>query len=253
MFKQVFPLESIRHLNEKYFLLGIDLGEAASDLQPGQFFELKRPDCPHPLLHKPFSIYDVQSGKVYFMIKRLGHATEQFAQMHSGNLLDLIGPLGNAFPFPQGEKALLVSGGSGYPPLFFLQKKLLSAGKKVHWLHGGRGKDDVFSADKIWTEDGSAGNLGYVTDGLLDYLKTDSADVIYACGPKPMLKTCAQIASERNLPLYVSLEAYMACGVGVCHGCAVQVKTDTDIGITYQTVCQDGPVFNAKELVWDAV
>ena len=251
MFNRIFELTSIEHLNQLYFTLSVDIGEAATDIKPGQFFELKRPYYSHPMLRKPISVYDVQDNTVFFMVKQLGKATEQFSQMQPGDKLDLLGPLGNTFPLVKGEKAVLVSGGIGYPPLFFLKKQLAAAGKHVYWLQGGRTKDDIFPADEIWTDDGSAGKAGYVTDGLLDYLKGNKPDVIYACGPKPMLKACADIAAKHNIPLYVSLEEYMACGIGVCHGCAVKVKADNAIGVDYKTVCKDGPVFAAREVVWE--
>jgi dihydroorotate dehydrogenase electron transfer subunit len=251
MFNRVQPILSIEHLNSAYFIIRLDIGEAAIEVKPGHFFELKNPKFRHPLLRKPISVYDEQDETLSFMIKRLGKGTEQLSQLQKGDEIDLLGPLGNSFPAIDGINAVLVSGGIGYPPLFFLKKQLLQAGKQVWWLHGGRGKEDVFPADEIWTDAGSIGHAGFVTKGLAEYLKQAKPDVIYACGPKPMLKTCAEIASKHAIPLYVSLEEYMACGIGVCHGCAVKVKADNAIGVDYKTVCKDGPVFNAKEIVWE--
>ena len=251
MINQLVEIKETQHLNSLYFVHTVHLGPLAADIKPGQFFALKNPDFTHPMLRKPISVYDVQDETVAFMIKRLGKGTEQLALLKTGDKLDLLGPLGNSFPVIDVENAVLVSGGIGYPPLFFLKKQLEQAGKQVYWLHGGRSKEDVFTADEIWTDDGSVGNVGFVTEGLLDYLNQKKPDIIYACGPKPMLKICAGIASKQAIPLYVSLEEYMACGIGVCHGCAVKVKSDNPIGIDYKTVCKDGPIFLAEEIIWE--
>jgi len=251
MINKILEIQSTQHLNPLYFVHSVNLGPLASEIKPGQFFELKNPEFNHPMLRKPISVYNVQDESVSFMIKRLGKGTEQVALLKAGDKLDLLGPLGNSFPVTDGKNALLVSGGIGYPPLYFLKKHLEQAGKQVYWLHGGRTKEDIFPADEIRTDDGSVGNKGFVTDGLIDYLKNYKPDVIYACGPKPMLKTCAEIASKHAIPLYVSLEEYMACGIGVCHGCAVKVKSANAIGVDYKTVCKDGPVFNAEDIIWE--
>ncbi len=251
MFSGLAEIRDTVHLNAFYFVHTVNLGDLAQQIKPGQFFELKPSIPSQHRLRKPFSVYGVQSPEISFMIRKTGPATEQFSLLKPGDRLDIIGPLGNSFPIEPGKQALLVSGGIGYPPLSLLKKELLKAGNQVWWMHGGRTKDDIFPADAIWTDDGSAGQTGFVTDGLLDYLQSHNPDVVYACGPKPMLKTCAGIAFEHRIPLFVSLEEYMACGIGVCHGCAVKVKSDNSIGVDCKTVCKDGPVFNADEIIWE--
>ncbi len=251
MFNRIIAINSIEQLNESYYVISVDIGESVKEIRPGQFFELKKPESCYPMLRKPISVYDIQSTKVSFMIKKLGKATEQFAVMKAGDKLDIIGPLGNGFSITEGNKAIIVSGGIGYPPLYYLKTQLEQAGKTIYWLHGGQTSIDIFPADEIWTDDGSAGNKGFVTEGLTNYIKNQKPDVIYACGPKAMLKACHQIAERNSVPLFVSLEEYMACGIGVCYGCAVKVRTDNSIGVTYKTVCKDGPVFEAKDIVWE--
>lgn len=251
MYNKILQIKSIEHLNDAYFVIGVELGESALEILPGQFFEMKRPEFAHPMLRKPISVYDVQGSTVFFMVKKLGKGTQQLSNLKAGDELDILGPLGNSFPVKDGSKAILVSGGIGYPPLFYLKKQLETAGKTVYWLHGGRCNDDVFPADETWTDDGSCGKRGFVTDGLSAYLDNVTPDVIYACGPQQMLKAVHQLAEKHQVSLYVSLEEYMACGIGVCHGCAVKVKTDCEIGVTYKTVCKDGPVFDSREIVWE--
>lgn len=253
MFNRVFPIKSIEHLNKLYFVVTVDIGKAAIDIKAGQFFQLKRPELVYPILRKPISIYDIQGSVISLMIKRLGKGTEQFSQMHAGDNLDILGPLGNGFPLVDNQKAVLVSGGIGYPPLYYLKKQLLELKSEVYWLHGGQSKNDIFPADEIWTDDGSMGNAGYVTEGLKTLLELKKPDVIYACGPKAMLKACNDLAQEYEVMLYVSLEEYMACGIGVCHGCAVPVKPSKKESYTYKNVCKDGPVFNANDIVWESM
>jgi dihydroorotate dehydrogenase electron transfer subunit len=251
MYNKILQIQDIKHLNDSYFVIEIDLGKTAKDIIPGQFFEMKKADAVSPMLRKPISVYDVHGNMVSFMVKRIGKATEQLSEMQTGDSLDILGPLGSGFPLPEGNKAVLVSGGIGYPPLYYLKKQLEQVGKAVYWLHGGRCGDDIFPTDETWTDDGSCGSKGFVTDGLKAYLEKNKPDVIYACGPNPMLKACAELAAKHNVTLYVSLEEYMACGIGVCHGCAVKVKDYSDIGVTYKTVCKDGPVFDARDIVWE--
>jgi dihydroorotate dehydrogenase electron transfer subunit len=251
MFNRILKVQSLEHLNDSYFVIGIHLDSDAQDILPGQFFELKNPAFSHPMLRKPISVYDVQGNTVFFMVKKLGKGTEQLSLLKAGDNLDLLGPLGNGFPLTEGSKALLVSGGIGYPPMLYLKKQLEAAGKSVYWIHGGRCEEDVFPADETWTDDGSCGKRGFVSEGLTAYLEQERPDSIYACGPQLMLKACHQITAKHNITLYVSLEEYMACGIGVCHGCAVKVKADSDIGVTYKTVCKDGPVFDSREIVWE--
>lgn len=250
MFNRILKIKDIQHLNDYYFVLCVDIGEPAREVKPGQFFELKRPDQLFPMLRKPISVYDIQGSMVFLMVKQVGKGTELLAKLQPGSDLDVLGPCGNSFPVNSGQKAVLVSGGIGYPPLFLLKQELGKADNSVYWLHGGRSRIDIFHADEIWTDDGSARHQGFVTEGLFKYLEHNQPDIIYACGPRQMLKTCHQVAIQYDIPLYVSLEEYMACGIGVCHGCAVKVKSDNGIGVTYKTVCKDGPVFNADEIIW---
>jgi dihydroorotate dehydrogenase electron transfer subunit len=251
MFNKILQINSIKHLNAQYFVIEINWGKTAQNLLPGQFFEMKRPEYSTPRLRKPISVYDINGDLVSFMLKKIGKGTGQLSQLKAGDDIDILGPLGNGFPLPEGSKAVLVSGGVGYPPLYYLKKQLELVGKSVYWLHGGRCNEDIFPADETWTDDGSCGSQGFVTEGLSAYLENNKPDVIYACGPNPMLKACAKLAALHNVTLYVSLEEYMACGIGVCHGCAIKVKDDSDIGVTYKTVCKDGPVFDAKDIVWE--
>ncbi len=247
MYKTV-RIEKKENLNPDYFILWIKDSELAKQTQCGQFYELKPQRGPG--LRKPISVYDVEKDFIGFFIKQIGKGTARLAKLNSGDFLDLIGPLGVPFPIVKKQKIALVSGGIGYPPLWYLRKKLHKQ-NTVYWLHGGNSKADIFPCDEIWTVDGSLGNTGFVTSGLDAVLKYGEFDLIYACGPEPMLKAVAEIARKHEVRLIVSMEAYMACGIGVCHGCVV--PTGKIENVVYKTVCKDGAVFEADEICWEAL
>jgi dihydroorotate dehydrogenase electron transfer subunit len=247
--KKIYPLKQIIHLNHSYFILEIEAPEIAEITRPGQFCQLRPAEDTFPALRKPISIYKVTDGKIQFLIKNVGEGTNRLSRLMSGELLDVLGPLGNSFTIKNEQHVLLVSGGVGYPPLALLKTKL--SAPHIHWLHGGRTGDDAFPADEIYTDDGSVGKKGLVIEGLKTYLEQHNVDIIYACGPKPMLAACVQIAKTKNIPIQVSLESYMACGIGVCYGCVVAMKSEANASLHYRRVCKDGPVFNGYEVNWD--
>lgn len=240
---RILPVAAKESFGANYALLWIAAPELAALCAPGIFFELKAPD---PLqrrkLYKPISVYDARDGRVGFMIKRIGPGTQALCALRAGDLLHLTGPLGNAFPLAQNANVLLVSGGIGYPPIAWLKKALLPANRVIH-LHGGACAADAFPCDVLYTDDGSAGIRGFVTAEIGEIIANNQIDTVYSCGPVPMLKALS--AKVAGLKHFCSLEAYMACGIGACHGCAVGV------GEGYQRVCKDGPVFDAATVRWE--
>ncbi|MEN6444745.1 MAG: dihydroorotate dehydrogenase electron transfer subunit [Candidatus Cloacimonas sp.] len=243
---------SSTELTGNYFVLRILDEELALKCKPGQFFELRaakmETDCSLPKLFKPISIYDVTKVIISFLIKKRGSGTNSLSKSTTTDLLEMIGPLGNGFPIVSGRNVLLVSGGIGYPPLSYLYKELI-AQNQIYWIHGGGGSNDVFPCNEVWTIDGSYGNKGMVTENLENILTEKKIDLIYSCGPIPMLKECFRKASKLNIEQYCSLEAYMACGIGSCYGCAVPIGKNDQWN--YLRVCQEGPVFNAEEVLWN--
>lgn len=237
------PVVAKESCGANYALLWIAAPKLAALCAPGMFFELKASD---PLqrrkLYKPVSVYGVEDGDVGFLIKRIGSGTEALCALQAGDLLHLTGPLGNAFPLVENANVLLVSGGIGYPPIAYLKQALLPANRVIH-LHGGACAADAFPCDVLYTDDGSAGIRGLVTAEIGGIIENNRIGTVYSCGPVPMLKALS--AKVAGLKHYCSLEAYMACGIGACHGCAVGV------GEGYQRVCKDGPVFDAATVRWE--
>ncbi|MDD5691181.1 MAG: dihydroorotate dehydrogenase electron transfer subunit, partial [Candidatus Omnitrophica bacterium] len=198
---------------------------------------------------------------VRLLYEVVGRGTQILSEKRPGDLLDIIGPLGNGFEYlrktakPDSSQAVLVAGGMGVAPLVFLTEKIKFISPLV--LVGARKKEQVLCLREfkalgckliIATDDGSLGFKGKVTDLLKEILlKKSPADRpinIYACGPQPMLKAVAQLSCENNIASQLSLERHMACGFGACLGCVVPTRAG------YKRVCKDGPVFLGKELIW---
>ena len=236
-------------LNQDYYLIKFLKGKLDAEFKPGQFVTVKLPQIlPGQRLGIPISVYQADESSFTLFIKILGEGTRILSHVTQDMELDVLGPLGNGFSIASHKNVLLISGGVGYPPLKFLKDMLVDC--QVTWIHGGRSSSDIFPCDFPCTEDGSQGKKGLVTSKLTELLKTKKFDIAYSCGPNPMLKAVAAILKENNIPLEVSLEEYMACGIGVCYGCAVQVVS-ADKEPLYKRVCKDGPVFNANEIVWE--
>ena len=231
----------------------------AKTAQPGQFINIKVCDGLDPLLRRPLSIHRVNGSTIEVLYEVVGKGTAILSQRKPGEILDIIGPLGNGFSYQTEKKrrlnAILVGGGMGVAPLFFLAQQLKANRPLV--LIGARTKE-LISCEKefkslgcrvfLATDNGSAGFKGKVTDLLKNVLlKAPDAKltVIYACGPQPMLKAISSFIKVRGLSAQLSLEEHMSCGIGACLGCVVKTRSG------FKRVCKEGPVFNAQDLVWD--
>lgn len=224
------------------------------EAKPGQFISVYTQDK-STLLPRPISICEVNREKQWLRIvyRVAGKGTKEFAGYHAGAPIDILGTLGNGFPLEaaDGQKAVLMGGGIGIPPMLELAKAL---GSSVDIIAGYR-NNELFLADDlkkygnlhIATEDGSVGTKGNVMDVMAQ--ENIKADVIYACGPMPMLRAIKKYAAEMNIPAYISLEERMACGVGACLGCVVKTKTiDAHSHVKNARICTDGPVYLASEV-----
>ena len=245
--------ENIR-LHANYVLLKLTQSAPLPEMLPGQFAEIRVDNSPSTFLRRPISINYVEREKneVWFLVQLVGDGTRKLATLEKGDLLNVVLPLGNGFSMPQTpeEKVLLVGGGVGTAPMLYLGESLLKRGCKLSFLLGARSKNDLLQLEQftslgevyVTTEDGSMGEKGYVT--MHSVLKDHKFDMIYTCGPKPMMVAVAKYAKESDTECEVSLENTMACGVGACLCCVEK----TDEG--HVCVCKEGPVFNIKKLLW---
>ena len=227
--------------------------ELARNAKPGQFVMARVVDGYQPLLRRPFGIHSVKGSSVGILYELAGIGTRFLSQKQPGDYLDIIGPLGNGFDWrasaPARQRPVLIAGGMGVAPLVFLAEKLktkplvlLGAKTKTHILC-----EKEFKAlgceVRVATDDGSKGRKGLVTD-ITPEVMSGSEYVIYACGPKAMLKAVAEFAKNNRITAQVSLEEHMACGIGACLGCVCKTKNG------YQRACKEGPVFDAGEITW---
>jgi len=255
------PLLAMDRLSEFYYRLTVAFPDLANEARPGQFLSVEIPGPNAPLLRRPFSIHRVLDDKVQVLFKVVGEGTKILAQQQSGTTLNLMGPLGDGVfaPDPQMENYLLVAGGIGIAPLLFLADYLQQRKEKMQLFFGGRTagdlptKDDFAMPTTLTTEDGSVGEKGLITTPLAAALRNgDAAKMhVFACGPMPMLKAVAALCYRYGAPGQVSLETMMACGVGSCYGCAVEVGRDEHNKVRYERVCHEGPVFDVNHLPWD--
>ena len=246
-----FSIAARQQLGDQYFRLVLQHGGKMQPIAPGQFVEVLVEDEPRVMLRRPISVHDVdaEAGTLSLLIQIVGNGTRRLAALAVGDSLNVVYPLGHGFTtaIPAGSHALLVGGGAGTAPLLHLSKVLKASGVRCTILLGGRTaglipvRDDFkpYGDLLIATDDGSLGHHGIVTTHPAF---ADSYDIIYTCGPTPMMKAVARSAAERGLRCEVSLENMMACGVGACLCCV----TDTDQG--HRCVCKDGPVFDISTM-----
>ncbi|MGV3487794.1 MAG: dihydroorotate dehydrogenase electron transfer subunit [Tuberibacillus sp.] len=233
-------------------------GELIKDIQsPGQFVHIKTGNEMDTLLRRPISIcaVDAKNNEMALIYRAEGAGTKKLAAASRGAAVDVLGPLGNGFPLDEikpGEKALIVGGGVGVPPLFELSKQLTAKGVEVTHILGFSDASVLFYEDEfrqlgatyIATADGSIGTKGFVTD-VIDNIKPEY-HAMFACGPVPMLRALEH--NYKDKPLYLSLEERMGCGIGACFACVCHTPDDPT-GSSYRKVCTDGPVFKAGEVV----
>ncbi len=264
MFFQEIPIKKIEPLTPHVFRLSFLSKEIAREAQPGQFVMIHPKRFSEPLLPRPFSIHWVRGNRIDLLIRMVGQGTRQLCGLRPGEILEIKGPLGRGFELDHKKDPILVAGGIGVAPLLyladrlvkmnknkpgFLPKLLIGAGSKKELL-GLREFREMGLRVQTVTEDGSFGRKGLVTD-LLEGMSAKGIEriMIYTCGPTGMLRAVASWAAARNILCQVSLEARMACGMGACLGCSVARPNDSGRG--YAKVCQDGPVFEAREVAWD--
>ena len=226
----------------------------AADAHPGQFVGVF-PKNKSTILPRPISICEVNEDKTALRIvyRIAGQGTKEFSSYTAGDKVNILGILGNGFPLEagKGKKTFLMGGGIGVPPILQLAKEL-DAQKQV--VVGYRDNNlflkedlDKYAAVYVATEDGSAGTKGNVMDAIA--ANALDAEVIYACGPMPMLRAIKKYAEEKGIKAYISLEEHMACGVGACLGCVVKTKeVDHHSHVNNARICTDGPVFDAEEV-----
>jgi dihydroorotate dehydrogenase electron transfer subunit len=233
-----------------HYLLTMQLKNTV--FKPGQFISIKTTEGTDPLLRRPFSIFDADGENVSLVVRVIGKGTELICNMKKGGI-NVIGPSGNGFTMEEEKNVLLVGGGVGNAPLYYLLKELKKKKNKVTYIYCARSENFIFMKEKykdlaerflITTDDGTDGIKGIATVVMADVISMKGYDRIYTCGPDPMMEKIVKLANI-NTPVEVSVENYFGCGVGLCVGCTV----DTVGG--YKRACIDGPVFDGRTILWE--
>ena len=268
-----------RELASGLYWMDLLAPDIVAHARPGQFVHIVVSDTTDhghrsawlrhtPLLRRPFSVaeIDVDTGVLGIIYRVLGGGTEVLAGRKSGEFIDVLGPMGATFePIVEGRSALMVAGGVGIAPFFFLVQEAMRSGsvnpESISVFFGASSADLLSGHEKLKkhginlslaTDDGSLGHKGFVTELLIEELnhRPERCDFLYACGPTPMMKGTQTIAGNFNRPGQVSLEGIMPCGVGVCMACVVPCRKPGSDVYRYERVCHNGPVFDIQEVIF---
>ena len=250
-------VRAVERISEKHVLIRLTDDKPLPEMVPGQFVEVRVDGSATTFLRRPISInfVDRQQNELWLMVAMVGDGTRRLGELKAGDKLNCVLPLGNGFTLathhsPLNSHLLLVGGGVGVAPLLYLGAQMKAQGLEPTFLLGARTASDLLMMDEfkkygrvcVTTEDGSEGEKGFVTNHSL--LHEVRFDMIYTCGPTPMMKAVARYAKEKGVECEASLENLMACGLGACL-CCVEKTVDGNL-----CVCKDGPVFNIQRLLW---
>ena len=266
----LIPILSNREIVPGIFRMAFVAPGLAAEAQPGQFVMLSIPPTHDPLLPRPFAVFNVEGQCVEILYRRVGKGTGLLSGMRSGDLLRVLGPLGNGFALPDPSvTSIVVAGGIGFASVHFLLLHLLGRQTApTTLLYGARSHEEIVPLDsldkeglliRIATEDGKRGVEGTVLDLLSTTLRgaenlPTAAMESFVCGPMAMLRAVAEKMKGLGMRSQFSMESRMACGYGVCQGCVIPFKGDDDPQqIKYRKVCTQGPVFASEEICWEAI
>ena len=255
--REICTVVSQESIGAGIYSMWIQTDRIAADAKPGQFVSLYTKDK-SKLLPRPISLCEIdKENKRLHLVYRVtgeGTGTDEFSQLKAGDTLPVLGPLGNGFPVEkaEGKSVFLMGGGIGVPPILELAKQMKCDKKPI--VAGYRDchtflKEEFEAAGTLYiaTEDGSVGTKGNVMDAIRE--NALNADIIYACGPTPMLRAIKKYAEENGIECYISLEERMACGIGACLACVCKSKDkDAHSNVHNKRICKDGPVFLSTEV-----
>jgi len=252
--------------NGAYHSVTLVAPEIAEKARPGQFIEVAMPEGRQAFLRRPFFVHETSrrggwAGTLEFVVEPGGFDTRWLADVKAHQFLDVIGPLGKPFGYPKRRVGcMLVSEGYGAGPLYFLAEELQAQGHRVDMIVGAPSQDLVFKPIEakrlsrtiaVVTEDGSIGDQGHVIDVLPSAMGRTRSQVVYAAGPRPMLRAVAEYCRSNRIPAQVAAEERMACGLGMCWSCVIPVARRYGQGYDHIRACVEGPAVNALRILWD--
>lgn len=254
-----YEVVEVKSCGEQIIGLTVRAPELAGACMPGQFAHIACGGGIQSILRRPLSIADVEGERVSFLFQVKGEGTQWLAARRPGDFVEIMAPMGEGvFHLPTSGHIFLTAGGIGIAPLIFAARRLAENGVSTTLLYGAASAAGLSGLNafaslgvtvRTATEDGSAGVRGYVTELLRQELLQGDPSRVFACGPHGMLKAVAAMGQAAGIPVEVSMEQLMACGVGACRGCVVRVRRNGKE--TYENVCTQGPVFAGTEVVFD--
>jgi dihydroorotate dehydrogenase electron transfer subunit len=244
-----------RNIVNNYYVMQLESQYIAQHSKPGNFVMLAASTSSEPLLKRPFGILDAKSPNIRLYYEIIGKGTELIASLKAGSKVNVVGPLGNVFPTMTGKNILLVAGGRGIAPLFYSIADY-TKNNNVYLIYGAKTAEDMNLLEELeeknlkdiflYTDNGSKGKQGFVTSNILEIIKDNSIDVTISCGPDAMFEALAHTINDAGTQNYVSMEAMMGCGFGICHSCVVK-----DVSGNFRKVCTEGPVFKMEDIAWE--
>ena len=256
-FEEIVKVVSQNSLGNGIYDMVLQTENIAKAAKAGQFVSVYSNDA-SKLLPRPISLCGIDREKgilrLVYRVTGGGTGTEEFSKLKAGDTVKILGPLGNGFTVVPGKKAFLIGGGIGVPPMLQLAKEMKASGEDIQVVMGYRNSDtflleefEEVAETFVATEDGSLGTKGNVIDAIKS--EKLNADIIYTCGPTPMLRALKAYAEENNMECYISMEERMACGIGACLACVCKSREkDAHTNVNNKRICKEGPVFNAKEV-----
>lgn len=237
-------IKEIKEINKDVYSVKI-FAPSLEQILPGEYISIL---CEDLTFRRPFSVADFENNTIHVLIKKRGKGSKYISNLKIDDEIVFSAPLGNTFKI-ENKKTLLIGAGIGVAPLFYLNKELKKIGAETFLAAGFLKESDILGEfNFISTDDGSNGNKGSICDYLEKLINDFNPEKIVTCAPHPVLKFIAQSAEKLGIDCDVCMEKVMACGIGVCRGCVIKVKKDGEI--INKTVCKDGPVFKASEVIW---
>ena len=237
-------ITNIQKINEQVYSIEFS-SPTLEKIVPGEYISIL---CDGLTLRRPFSVANFENNTVTVLFKMRGKGTQYMSNLKVGDKIEFSAPLGNTFKL-ENKKKLLIGAGIGVAPLLYLNKELKKLGAETYFAAGFLTKEDILGKfDFVTTDDGTTDNKGSICDFLKLLIAGVNPEKIVCCAPHPVLKLIATEAAKKGIDCEVCMEKVMACGIGVCRGCVIQIEKDGKI--QNATVCKDGPVFAGKEVVW---
>jgi len=241
-------------LQGRYYMMKLESEYISEKSEPGNFVMIAVSGSHDPLLKRPFGIFKTDPPYFYIYYEVVGRGSKLMALKKEGEQVMVVGPLGNSFPKYENENILIVGGGRGIAPLYFALEKYTGS-NNISLIYGARSKDDLLFTEKLkkfplketafYTDDGSGFTKGFVTSDIKQIIVRNGINVTFSCGPDKMFESLNKEIGNFNIRNFVSLEAFMGCGFGICYSCVVKGSDGK-----YKKVCSDGPVFRMEEIKW---